>query len=116
MALAHVGEYVQVVCALAPDTLATPLAKTIVAFRHLHPLAKVGLPPFVNDFHPETNLVLDREAFIFALTHFSRLSSNGPSVMVYELLQDCFVPDDFASGFYLFLKYVSTSFVVMFFH
>ncbi len=28
-----------------------------------------------------------------------RFSSNGPLGMVYELLQDCFVPNDFANGF-----------------
>jgi hypothetical protein len=101
-AFVHVGEYVQAMCALAPKTLATPLAKTIVALRHLHPLAKVDLPPFVDDFHPNTNLVLDREAFIYALTCSPHLSSNGPLGMVYELLQDCFVPDDFTSGFVFF--------------
>ncbi len=115
-ALVHVGDYVQIMCALAPNTLATPLTKTIVAFCHLHPLAKVDLHPFVDNFHLETNLILDREAFIYALTCFPRLSSSGPSAMVYELLQDCFVPNDFVSGFNFFLKYLGTLFVVMLFH
>jgi hypothetical protein len=48
---------------------------------------------------------LDREAFIFVLTHSPCLSSDGPLSMVYEFLQDCFVPDDFAScGFDLFFE------------
>ncbi len=115
-ALAHVGEYVQVVCALAPNTFATPLAKTIVALRHLHPLAKVDLPPFVDDFHLETNLVLDRKAFIYALTCSPRLSSSGPLGVVYEFLQNYFVLYDFASGFDFLKKYLGTSFVVIFFH
>jgi len=45
------------------------------------------------------NLILDREAFIYALMHSPHLSSNSPLNMVYELLQYCFVPNDFASGF-----------------
>jgi hypothetical protein len=36
--------------------------------------------------------------------------------MVYELLQDCFVHDDYANDFDFFLWYVGTSFVLMFFH
>jgi hypothetical protein len=93
-----------------------PLVKTIVAFRHLHPLVKVDFPPFVNYFHPEMDLILDREAFISTLTHFPHLSSSDPSSMVYQLLWDCFVPDDFANGFVFFFRYASMSFVVMFLH
>jgi hypothetical protein len=36
--------------------------------------------------------------------------------MVYELLQYCFVLDDFANGFNFFGRYVSTLQVVMFLH
>jgi hypothetical protein len=72
--------------ALTPSTLTTPSTKTIVALCHLYPLAKVDLHFFVNNFHPKRNLVLDKEAFIFALTHSPRLSSGRPSNMVYELL------------------------------
>jgi hypothetical protein len=75
-------------CALAPNTLVTPLAKTIATLHHLHPLPKVDLPPLVDNFHPKTNLVLDRETFISALTHSPHLSSNGLSIMVYDLLWD----------------------------
>jgi len=102
--------------ALAPNTFATPSAETIVALCHLHPLAKVDLPPFVNNCHPKMDLVLDRKAFIFALTHSPRFSFGGPSDMVYELLWDYFVFDDYVSGFDFFLRYVDTSFVVMFVH
>jgi hypothetical protein len=49
--------------ALEVNTLTDPSAKTIVALRLLHPLAKVNLTPFVNDFHLETNFGLDRKAF-----------------------------------------------------
>jgi hypothetical protein len=51
--LIHVEEYARTVCALAP------LVETIATFQHLHPLAKVDLPPFVDDFHLEIDLVLD---------------------------------------------------------
>jgi hypothetical protein len=68
-ALAHVGEYSQAMHAWEFNTLAAPPIKTIVALRHLHPLAKVDLIPFVNDFHLETDLGLDIETFIFVLTH-----------------------------------------------
>jgi hypothetical protein len=85
-ALAHVGEYVRAIRALAPYTNATPLAKTIATLHHFHPLVEVDLPPFVDDFNPKTNLVLDRKAFIYALMYPPRLSSNSLSNMVYELL------------------------------
>jgi hypothetical protein len=39
-----------------------------MALHYLHPLAEVNFPPFVEDFHPEMDLVLDRETFIYALT------------------------------------------------
>jgi hypothetical protein len=91
-------------CALAPNTLVAPSIKTIATLCHLHPLAEADLPPFVNDFHPKTNLVLDRKAFIFTLTPFPHLSSGGPSSMVYELLWDYFDPNDSTNGFDLYLK------------
>jgi len=69
--------------------------------------------PFVNDFHLETNLVLHREAFIFTFTSFPHLSSNGPLDMVYELLPNCFVLNNFFNGFDYFFE---TSLVVMFLH
>jgi hypothetical protein len=49
-------------------------------------------------------VILNREAFVFALARSPRFSSGGPLSMVYELLRNCFVPDDFASGFELFFK------------
>jgi hypothetical protein len=89
-------------CALAPNTFVAPLVETITTFHHFHPLDEVDLPRFVDDFHLKMNLVLDREALIFALTHSPHLSFNGPLGMVYELLQDCFVLDDYVNGFDLF--------------
>jgi hypothetical protein len=63
-----------------------PSTKTITTFRHLHPLAEVDLPPFVDDFYLETNLVSDREAFISTFTRAPIFSSNDLLSMVYELL------------------------------
>jgi hypothetical protein len=85
-ALAHVGEYAQIVRALTPNTPKATSIKTIMAFCHLHPLVEVDLPPFVDNFHLKTDLVLDRKACIYALTHSPCFSSNDPSSMVYELL------------------------------
>jgi len=102
--------------ALAPIIHVTPTIETIATLHHLHPLAKVDLPPFVNNFHPYMDLVLDREAFISTLKCFPCLSFNDPSSMVYELLWNCFILDDSVSDFDIFLRYTSTSFMVIFLH
>jgi len=47
-------------------------------------------------------VTLDWEAFIFALVCSSCLSFNAPLGMVYEFLQDYFVPNDFVNGFDVF--------------
>jgi hypothetical protein len=101
---------------LVPYTHAAPSAKTIATLHHFHPLVEVNLPPFVDDFNPKTDLVLDREAFIYFVMYSPHLSSNSPLNMVYELLQYYFVPDDFASGFEFFFRCVGTLFMVMFLH
>ncbi len=67
-------------------------------------MVEVDLSFFVNDFLLETNLVLDREAFIYALTRSPCLSFSSPLNMVYEFLQDYFVFDDSTSGFEFFLE------------
>jgi hypothetical protein len=74
-------------CVHWPLTLLQPhQLRPIVTIRHLYPLAKVDLPLFVDDFHRKMNLVLDKKAYIFVLTHFPCLSFGNPSSMVYELL------------------------------
>jgi hypothetical protein len=102
-ALAHVKEYAQIICTLAPNTI-SPSNETTKVLRLLHPLAEVDLSSFVDDFHPEIEVTLDWETFVSNLVHSSHLSSIGPSSMVYELLRDCFVPNDFTSGFDLFFE------------
>jgi hypothetical protein len=52
----------------------------------LHPLVEVDLPLFVDDFYLETEVILDQDAFVFALVHSPRPSSSSLSDMVYELL------------------------------
>ncbi len=103
-AFGHVGEYVQVVRTLFHNNPSTPSLETITTFWHFHPLAKVDLLPFVNDFHLEMNLVLDKKAFIYMLPCFPRLSFNNPSSMVYELLKDCFVLDNYGNDFDIFFE------------
>ncbi len=49
-------------------------------------------------------VTLDQEAFVSTLAHSPCLFFNGPSNIVYELLRNCFVLDDFVSGFDLFFK------------
>jgi hypothetical protein len=93
-----------------------PLAKTILAFHHLHPLVRVDLPPFVNDFHPKIDLALDRKTFIYILTHSPCLSSNSPLILMYEFSKIILPLMILLIMLILFLKYVNTSLVVMFFH
>ncbi len=47
-------------------------------------------------------VTLDQKAFISALVRSPHLSSSGPLGMVYELLQNYFVLNDFGSGFDIF--------------
>ncbi len=47
-------------------------------------------------------VILYQKAFIFALVRSPHLSSHSLLGMVFELLQDYFVLDDFGSGFDLF--------------
>jgi hypothetical protein len=45
-ALTHVREYTRVICALIPNTPIAPFYETTRILRHLHPFAKVDIPPF----------------------------------------------------------------------
>jgi hypothetical protein len=82
----------------------TPTTKTIINFRHFHPLAEVDLPFVINNFHPNTNIFLDKEAFIFALAHSPHFSFGDPLSIVYEFLRNYFFPNDSTNGFDIFLK------------
>jgi hypothetical protein len=73
-----VKEYAQVIHALALNTLATLSNETMVVLHLFHPLAEVDLPPFVDDFHLETEITLDYETFVSVLVRSLHLSSNGP--------------------------------------
>jgi hypothetical protein len=50
------------------------------------------------------DLVLDREAFILALTRSPHLSSDSLPSMVYVFLRDCFVLNDYVNGFDIFFE------------
>ncbi len=104
-ALACVRKYVQVMCALASNILAIPSNETTIAFCLLYPFAKVDFLTFVNDFYLETKVTLDQETFISILARSTHLSFCNPSgILVYELLQDFFIPNDYANRFYIFFE------------
>jgi hypothetical protein len=86
LALANVGKYVRTIHALIPSTPTTPSNETTKVFRLFHPPTKVDLPPFVDDSHPEMNVILNREAFVSTLACSPHLSFDGLLGMVYELL------------------------------
>lgn len=113
-AFVHLGEYTWVVRALTPSTSATPFDKTTGVLCFLHPLAKVDLLPFVDNFHREMEVTLNQDAFVFALAHWPHLSTSCLSAMVYELLWDCFVPDDLEVASTSFSKYEGTLLKVIF--
>ncbi len=100
----HVREYVRTIHALTLNTPTTSFDETMWILCLFHPLAKVDPPPFVDDFHLQTEVTLNWEAFIFALARSPCLSSSGLLGMVYELLQDYFVLNDFVNGFNLFFE------------
>ncbi len=88
--------------ALALNTYIAPFDETTKVFHLLHLFVEVDFHPFVDDFHLETKVILDQKTFILVRSPY--LYSSGPSSMVYEFLRNCFVPNDFTSGFDLFFK------------
>jgi hypothetical protein len=90
--------------ALTPSTPITPFDKTMGILCLFHPLVEVDLPAFVDDFHPETEFILDQNAFIFTLVGSSHLCFDASLGIVYELLQDYLVLDDFTNDFNIFFK------------
>jgi hypothetical protein len=100
--LVHIGEYAWTLHALTPNTPIAPFDKAMWILCLLHPLAEVDFPPFIDDFHLEMEVILNWGTFTSTLTYSPRFFSDGPSSMVYELLQDYFVPNDFMNDFDLF--------------
>jgi hypothetical protein len=82
----------QTILALAPSAHVAPSDKTMRVLKTtrvlhlLHPFAKVDFLPFIDDFHLEMEVTLDRMEFIFALAHPSCFSFSDLSSMVYKLL------------------------------
>jgi len=85
--------------ALASSTPIAPFNKTMRVFHLFHLLAEVDLPPFIDDFHLKIKIILNQRTFISALVRPPHFSSGGPLGMVYELLQNYFVPNYFTNGF-----------------
>jgi hypothetical protein len=100
-ALVHIRECARTICTLVLNTLVAPSNETTRVLRLFHPLAKVDLSLFINDFHLNMKVILGQEAFVYVLVCSPRFSYNGPLHMLYELLWDCFVPNDFVNGFKL---------------
>jgi hypothetical protein len=61
--LAHVREYVRTIHKLIPSTPIAPFNETMGILRLFHPLVEVDIPPFIDDFHLETEVTLNKEAF-----------------------------------------------------
>ncbi len=80
----------------------------------LHPFAKVNLFLFLEDFHFWTNVIFNWEAFVSTLVCSSHFSFIDPLGIVYELLQNCFLSNNFVNGLIFFSRYVGTLFEVMF--
>jgi len=76
----------QTILALAPSTHVAPSDKTTKVLHLFHPFAKVDFLPFVDDFHLEMEVTLDRMEFIFALDRPSCFSFSDLSSVVYKLL------------------------------
>jgi hypothetical protein len=58
-ALIHVREYARTICTLTSNTLVAPSNETTRILRLFHPLAKVNISPFIDDFHLKTEVILD---------------------------------------------------------
>jgi hypothetical protein len=43
-----------------------------------HPAIEVDLPPFMDDYHLEMKVILNRKTFIFVLVHSPFFFSSGP--------------------------------------
>jgi len=103
MGPSHIGEYVWVICALTPNTHVAPSNEFMGVLRLLHPLAEVDFAPFVDDFHLETKVTLNWEAFVSTLVCSSCLSFRGLLGMVHMSFYEIVL-------FQMILWMVSTSF------
>ncbi len=77
-------------------TLTIPLKDTIVA---LHPFPSNLVHPFIFDFKPEHNFILDKTMVVQALAFAPHLSLNGLFGMVYEHISGCFILESPSSRF-----------------
>jgi hypothetical protein len=101
-ALTYVRKYVWIICALAPNIVATPFEDTTGVLTLVICWSWYLL--FCPWFHTKMEIILDWKTFIFALARSLRLSSTGPLDMVYELLWEYFVLNDYTGGFDLLKK------------
>jgi hypothetical protein len=85
------------------STLVTPFDKILRILCFLHPLVEVDFPPFVDDFHLEMIVTLDRNAFIFNLIHSSCLFLVAFWVWCMNFY-GIVLSNDFVNGFDIFSK------------
>jgi len=104
-------EYAWAMHALAPSTPTAASVETIVAFHHLHPLVKVDLPPFVDNFHLKTDLVLDKKAFILFGYIFHVFHPTIPRIWFMSFCEIVLSMMILLVAL-IFLRYVDTSLVV----
>jgi hypothetical protein len=69
--LTHVREYVQIICALTLSTHAVPFNETTGVLRLLHPLARVNIYLFIDDFHLKMEIILYYKTFISTFGSFT---------------------------------------------
>ncbi len=67
----------------------------MVVLHLLHPFAEVYFILFCWRFHFEMNVILNWEAFVSTLVHSLHFFFDDPLGMVYELLWNCFISNNF---------------------
>jgi hypothetical protein len=113
-ALAHVEEYVLVIHTLTLSTHVAPSDETMGVLCFLHPAIEVDLPPFMDDFHPEMKVILNRKTFIFVLAHSPYFFPMALWIWCMNFYQIVLLQMILRMALTSSLKYVGTLFKVMF--
>jgi len=104
-ALTHVRKYAWILRALVLNILMVPSDETPIVFHLFRP--NKGQLHLSYQWFP-SKVILNQETYIFTWAHSLHISLGSLLGMVYELLWNYFVPNDFTNGFDMFLKYVGT--------
>jgi hypothetical protein len=79
-------------------------------------LVEVDIPPFIDDFNPKTDLVLDRKTFVYVLMHSPLLSFDSPSIRCMNFCDIVLSLTTLLVALIFFLRYANTLFMAMFLH